>query len=128
MRNIVCCAASGTLPSPSLPGLKAGGQRRAPAAQKSRPAAGAMRWRGVRPRRHGLNSNLGFSAGDREENIRRIGEVAKLFTGGHGHACRPGLRKRRPLVSACTTPLLLPCCVWLHRLLALRHALRPMAE
>ncbi|MCC5823032.1 MAG: adenylyl-sulfate kinase [Phycisphaerales bacterium] len=29
--------------------------------------------------RHGLNANLGFSAGDREENIRRIGEVAKLF-------------------------------------------------
>lgn len=29
--------------------------------------------------RHGLNSNLGFSPGDREENIRRIGEVAKLF-------------------------------------------------
>jgi adenylylsulfate kinase len=29
--------------------------------------------------RHGLNSNLGFSADDREENIRRIGEVAKLF-------------------------------------------------
>src|SRR2546423_15602072 len=30
--------------------------------------------------RHGLNSNLGFSAEDRTENIRRIGEVAKLFT------------------------------------------------
>ena len=30
--------------------------------------------------RHGLNKNLGFSAADREENIRRIGEVAKLFT------------------------------------------------
>jgi len=29
--------------------------------------------------RHGLNKNLGFSADDREENIRRIGEVAKLF-------------------------------------------------
>jgi adenylylsulfate kinase len=29
--------------------------------------------------RHGLNSNLGFSAEDREENIRRIAEVAKLF-------------------------------------------------
>lgn len=29
--------------------------------------------------RHGLNSNLGFSLKDREENIRRIGEVAKLF-------------------------------------------------
>lgn len=29
--------------------------------------------------RHGLNKNLGFSPADREENIRRIGEVAKLF-------------------------------------------------
>lgn len=30
--------------------------------------------------RHGLNRNLGFSPEDRTENIRRIGEVAKLFT------------------------------------------------
>ncbi len=29
--------------------------------------------------RHGLSKNLGFTADDREENIRRIGEVAKLF-------------------------------------------------
>lgn len=29
--------------------------------------------------RHGLNANLGFGADDRKENIRRIGEVAKLF-------------------------------------------------
>lgn len=29
--------------------------------------------------RHGLNKNLGFSPEDREENIRRIGEVASLF-------------------------------------------------
>jgi adenylylsulfate kinase len=29
--------------------------------------------------RHGLNNNLGFSHEDRTENIRRIGEVAKLF-------------------------------------------------
>ncbi|KAJ4845959.1 Adenylyl-sulfate kinase 3 [Turnera subulata] len=29
--------------------------------------------------RHGLNKNLGFSAEDRTENIRRVGEVAKLF-------------------------------------------------
>ncbi len=29
--------------------------------------------------RMGLNKNLGFSAEDRTENIRRIGEVAKLF-------------------------------------------------
>lgn len=30
--------------------------------------------------RHGLNKNLGFSAEDRAENIRRIGEVGNLFT------------------------------------------------
>lgn len=30
--------------------------------------------------RHGLNKNLGFSPEDRAENIRRIGEIAKLFT------------------------------------------------
>jgi adenylylsulfate kinase len=29
--------------------------------------------------RHGLNGDLGFSPEDRNENIRRIGEVAKLF-------------------------------------------------
>lgn len=29
--------------------------------------------------RHGLNKDLGFTKEDREENIRRIGEVAKLF-------------------------------------------------
>lgn len=29
--------------------------------------------------RFGLNSNLGFSPEDRTENIRRVGEVAKLF-------------------------------------------------
>jgi adenylylsulfate kinase len=29
--------------------------------------------------RMGINKNLGFSAEDRTENIRRIGEVAKLF-------------------------------------------------
>ncbi|MBN2577121.1 MAG: adenylyl-sulfate kinase [Deltaproteobacteria bacterium] len=30
--------------------------------------------------RHGLNKDLGFSAQERVENIRRIGEVAKLFS------------------------------------------------
>jgi len=29
--------------------------------------------------RHGLNKNLGFSPDDRHENLRRIGELAKLF-------------------------------------------------
>ncbi|NNL99977.1 MAG: adenylyl-sulfate kinase [Gammaproteobacteria bacterium] len=32
--------------------------------------------------RHGLNKNLGFSAEDRSENIRRIGEVARLMADG----------------------------------------------
>ena len=30
--------------------------------------------------RHGLSSNLSFSEDDRKENIRRIGEAAKLMT------------------------------------------------
>jgi bifunctional enzyme CysN/CysC len=29
--------------------------------------------------RHGLNADLGFSAADRAENVRRVGEVASLF-------------------------------------------------
>jgi bifunctional enzyme CysN/CysC len=29
--------------------------------------------------RHGLNGDLGFSATDRDENVRRVGEVARLF-------------------------------------------------
>ena len=29
--------------------------------------------------RHGINQDLGFTARDREENIRRIGEIARLF-------------------------------------------------
>ncbi|XP_060518829.1 bifunctional 3'-phosphoadenosine 5'-phosphosulfate synthase-like isoform X2 [Cylas formicarius] len=36
--------------------------------------------------RTGLNKNLGFSKEDREENIRRISEVAKLFADA-GHIC-----------------------------------------
>ncbi len=30
--------------------------------------------------RHGLNKDLGFTAVDRVENIRRVGEVARLMT------------------------------------------------
>ena len=30
--------------------------------------------------RHGLNRDLGFAPEDRTENIRRVGQVAKLFT------------------------------------------------
>ena len=29
--------------------------------------------------RHGLNADLGFSASDRAENVRRVGEVARLM-------------------------------------------------
>jgi bifunctional enzyme CysN/CysC len=29
--------------------------------------------------RHGLNADLGFSESDRDENVRRVGEVARLF-------------------------------------------------
>jgi bifunctional enzyme CysN/CysC len=29
--------------------------------------------------RHGLNADLGFSAADRTQNVRRVGEVARLF-------------------------------------------------
>ena len=36
--------------------------------------------------RHGLCSNLGFSPEDRRENIRRVGEVARLF-GDAGIIC-----------------------------------------
>lgn len=32
--------------------------------------------------RNGLNEDLGFSSEDRKENIRRIGEVAKIFVDG----------------------------------------------
>ena len=32
--------------------------------------------------RHGLNGDLGFSAADRAENVRRAGEVAALFADG----------------------------------------------
>jgi len=32
--------------------------------------------------RHGLNGDLGFSPADRAENIRRVGEVARLFFAG----------------------------------------------
>lgn len=30
--------------------------------------------------RHGINADLGFSDDDRKENLRRIGQIAKLFT------------------------------------------------
>ncbi|CAG9854903.1 unnamed protein product [Phyllotreta striolata] len=36
--------------------------------------------------RHGLNKNLGFSEEERQENIRRVAEVARLFADA-GHVC-----------------------------------------
>ncbi|GJN08747.1 hypothetical protein PR202_ga26701 [Eleusine coracana subsp. coracana] len=37
--------------------------------------------------RHGLNRDLSFKAEDRAENIRRVGEVAKLFADAAGIIC-----------------------------------------
>ncbi|MDT0163285.1 adenylyl-sulfate kinase [Bacillus sp. AG4(2022)] len=51
--------------------------------------------------RHGLNRDLGFSEQDRNENIRRIGEVAKLFTDSGQIVCTAFIspyRKDRELV------------------------------
>ena len=54
--------------------------------------------------RHGLNKNLGFSPEDRTENIRRIGEVAKLFTDAGARSSSPSFispyRADRDLVRA----------------------------
>ena len=57
--------------------------------------------------RMGLNKNLGFSAEDRAENIRRIGEVAKLFTDAGVIAITSFIspyRKDRDLVRASMKP------------------------
>ena len=45
--------------------------------------------------RHGLNKDLGFSPEGRKENIRRIGEVAKLFIDA-------GLLVMTAFISPCT--------------------------
>jgi adenylylsulfate kinase len=61
--------------------------------------------------RHGLNKNLGFSAADREENIRRIGEVAKLFADAGFIAMTSFIspyRKDRDLVRSLHTSAKLP--------------------
>ena len=39
--------------------------------------------------RHGLNADLGFSAADRGENVRRVGEVARLFADAGVVTCVP---------------------------------------
>jgi len=57
--------------------------------------------------RMGLNKNLGFSAEDRAENIRRIGEVAKLFADAGVIAITSFIspyRKDRDLVRAGSKP------------------------
>src|SRR5437764_2386943 len=57
--------------------------------------------------RMGLNKNLAFSAEDRAENIRRIGEVAKLFADAGVIAITSFIspyRKDRDLVRAGTKP------------------------
>jgi len=51
--------------------------------------------------RHGLNVDLGFSAKDRDENVRRVGEVAALFADAGVVALVPLVspyRKARDLV------------------------------
>src|SRR5205809_3657370 len=57
--------------------------------------------------RMGLNKNLGFSAEDRAENIRRIGEVAKLFADAGAIAITSFIspyKKDRDLVRAGSKP------------------------
>ena len=52
--------------------------------------------------RHGLNSNLGFTAEDREENIRRIGEVSKFADADDYVGVVLFRRIKRPLESSRT--------------------------
>lgn len=51
--------------------------------------------------RQGLNKNLGFSPEDREENIRRIAEVARLFADA-GLVCIASFISPYSRVSDCT--------------------------
>ena len=56
--------------------------------------------------RHGLNGDLGFRAGDRAENVRRVGEVARLFADAGRRRARaadqPVPRRARPCPRRCT--------------------------
>lgn len=45
--------------------------------------------------RHGLNANLGYSDADRSENVRRVGEVARLFADAGVVAIVPIISVRR---------------------------------
>jgi len=60
--------------------------------------------------RHGLNKNLGFSPEDREENIRRIAEVAKLFADG-GIVCLTSFISPFRKVSSLSRSITLCVCV-----------------
>ena len=52
--------------------------------------------------RHGLNKDLGFTDADRVENIRRVGEVAKLMTdAGLDRASPPSSRRSAPSATWC---------------------------
>ena len=87
------------------PACRARGSRRSPraraAAGRRGPPAYLLDGDNLR---HGLNADLGFSAADRSENIRRVGEVARLFADAGVVALvprdqpvprRPGPRARR---------------------------------
>lgn len=66
--------------------------------------------------RQGLNKNLGFSPEDREENVRRIAEVAKLFADA-GLVCITSFIS--PYAQVSTEQLILQNCncteMWLFR-------------
>jgi len=51
--------------------------------------------------RHGLNKDLGFSPEDRDENIRRISEVANLFADSGVIACTAFISPYRKLRNFC---------------------------
>ncbi len=61
--------------------------------------------------RHGLCADLGFSSEDRRENIRRIGEMSKLFTGNAYRApADSSCTRRGRRCDAMTLPRRLPLC------------------
>ena len=52
--------------------------------------------------RHGLNKDLGFTAADRVENIRRVGEVARLCVdAGRRSCCARSSRRSAPSARRC---------------------------
>jgi Mrp family chromosome partitioning ATPase len=71
--------------------------------------------------RHGLNKDLGMSESDRAENIRRVGEVAKLLVdaGAHLSAHTAATVKWFALFSAMATLLK---CLLIHRSMSANRA------